>query len=107
MHSAAVFHDDRSLHFYFAAKCRSSAFAFSGHTDSRCRLWWDSHIDSATGFAFMGGPENAKGHQNLPQFRANQTEPVPVWDDVDDIQDSVIVEVPVSLATSVASDLKQ
>jgi len=55
----------------------------------------------------MGGPENAKGHQNLPQFRANQTEPVPVWDDVDDIQDSVIVEVPVSLATSVASDLKQ
>lgn len=54
-----------------------------------------------------GGPENAKGHQNFAQFRANGTEPVPVWDDIDDTQGSVIVEVPVSFGTSVALDLKQ
>ncbi|AHG46213.1 adenylate cyclase [Rhizobium leguminosarum bv. trifolii CB782] len=55
--------------------------------------WLDGEKVSYTNWG-RGSPGNSKGHQNLAQFRAMGTEPGPFWDDIDDCQDSVIIEVP-------------
>ncbi|MBW9054991.1 adenylate/guanylate cyclase domain-containing protein [Rhizobium mesosinicum] len=61
--------------------------------------WLDGETVTFTNWK-QGGPENSKGHQNLAQFRANGMTPVPYWDDIDDCQDSVIIEVPASAAVN-------
>ncbi|QFY62881.1 hypothetical protein FZ934_21275 (plasmid) [Rhizobium grahamii] len=55
--------------------------------------WLDGERVSFTNWD-RGSPGNSKGHQDLAQFRARDANPVPYWDDIDDCQDSVIIEVP-------------
>ncbi len=55
--------------------------------------WLDGEKVNYTNWG-RGSPSNSKGHQSLAQFRSMGTEPVPYWDDIDDCQDSVIIEVP-------------
>ncbi|MGO6966592.1 adenylate/guanylate cyclase domain-containing protein [Rhizobium johnstonii] len=42
-----------------------------------------------------GSPSNSNGNQSLAQFRTNTNAPEPIWDDIGNCQDSVIIEVPV------------
>ncbi|MBY5565923.1 hypothetical protein HFO55_01430 [Rhizobium leguminosarum] len=42
-----------------------------------------------------GSPGNSDGNQSLAQFRSNTSSPEPIWDDIGNCQDSVIIEVPI------------